>query len=441
MGIHDATTNSNISTSVVATTIDAPPVVTAVPSVSLGEGQSISASLLIASISNPSGDAIANDIFEDFGGGSGYFTVNGVRQPDGVWISAASSENVQYVAGSSPGSDTLGVGIHDATTNSNFSSSVIATTIPPPIAAGDAFDILFQNVSGQAAIWDVTGASLTTSALLGANPGPNWKDVAISNFGADTHPDILLQNINGAVVIWQTDGASVTSSTVVSNPGAKWKAVGTGDFGDNGQSDILLQNTSGAVAIWNMNGTTLESSAAVSNPGPNWKVVGTGDFTGDGHSDGILLQNTNGNVAIWEMNGTAIKSSTVVANPGAGWHAIGTGDFNGDSHSDILLQNTNGAVAVWELNANGTEIMSSAALANPGTSLACARDERGFRHPPPEHQRSNRALGGERDPMDREQRRQRQRGAKLASGRARLAVTLKPAAYRLGRKSIRAASA
>ena len=138
------------------------------------------------------------------------------------------------------------------------------TTVPPPTGPNE---ILLQNVGGQAAIWRVNGATLTASALLGANPGPNWKDVAISNFGADTHPDILLQNINGAVVIWQTDGTSVTSSTVVANPGAKWKAVGTGDFGDNGQSDILLQNTSGAVAIWNMNGTDSREQRRRVQPG------------------------------------------------------------------------------------------------------------------------------------------------------------------------------
>ena len=102
---------------------------TAVPSVSIGEGQSIAASSLIASVSNPNGDAITEDIYQDLGGGSGYFTVNGAKQPDSVWIDATPSEDVQYVAGSSPGSDTLGVGVDDATTNSNFQTSTIATTI------------------------------------------------------------------------------------------------------------------------------------------------------------------------------------------------------------------------------------------------------------------------------------------------------------------------
>ena len=73
------------------------PVVTAVSNVSLAEGQAIPASSLIASVSNPSGDDITEDLYEDAGGGSGYFTVNGVRQADGVWIYANASQNVQYV--------------------------------------------------------------------------------------------------------------------------------------------------------------------------------------------------------------------------------------------------------------------------------------------------------------------------------------------------------
>ena len=223
--------------------------------------------------------------------------------------------------------------------------------MPPPPPTGDN-DILFQNVSGQAAIWDVSGATLTSSALLGANPGPNWKDVGTGDFNDDMLPDILLQNTNGNVAVWETNGTSVTSSAVVASPGANWKTVGTGDFNDDGKSDILLQNTNGAVAIWDMNGTSITDSAVVANPGANWKAVGTGDFNDDGHSD-ILLQNTNGAVAIWEMNGangTNVADSAVVANPGANWKVVGTGDFNGDGHSDILLQNTNGNVAIWEMN-------------------------------------------------------------------------------------------
>ena len=280
------------------------------------------------------------------------------------------SSSTEYEQAYSASGEPLGSAIAIFSGSPNqFVADAIATAsagTPPP--TGDNA-ILLQNVSGQAAIWDVSGASLTSSALLGANPGPNWKDVGTGDFNDDMLPDILLQNTNGAIAIWETNGTSVTSSAVVANPGPSWKTVGTGDFNDDGHSDILLQNTNGAVAIWDMNGangTTVADSAVVANPGANWKAVGTGDFNDDGHSD-ILLQNTNGAVAIWEMNGangTTVADSAVVANPGANWKVVGTGDFNGDGHSDILLQNTNGNVAIWEMS--GVSATSSAVLGDPG---------------------------------------------------------------------------
>ena len=132
-------------------------------------------------------------------------------------------------------------------------ATVVSALLPQPTGA---HDILFQNVSGQVAGWEVDGASLTGSALLGANPGPNWKAVGGGDFNGDSEPDILLHNTNGNVAVWETDGTNVTTAAAVANPGSNWKAIGTGDFNDDHHSDILLQNANGAVAIWDMGGTT-----------------------------------------------------------------------------------------------------------------------------------------------------------------------------------------
>jgi hypothetical protein len=95
----------------------------------VASGQAISVPSLIASISNPHGDTIASEMFIDEGGGSGHLTLNGVAQPDGVWIYATSGQAVQYVGGSSSGTDTLEIGIYDSTTNSYaFSSTISAVT-------------------------------------------------------------------------------------------------------------------------------------------------------------------------------------------------------------------------------------------------------------------------------------------------------------------------
>jgi hypothetical protein len=131
--LFDATTGTWSTTVSFTATTTAPvhiaPTVYAVSTVSVAENQSIAGSSLIASISNPSGDSITLDIFKDDGGGTGYFTLNGVHQANGQWIYPLTTDNVQYVGGSSPGTDHLEVGVYDYTTNSySIASTTVAAT-------------------------------------------------------------------------------------------------------------------------------------------------------------------------------------------------------------------------------------------------------------------------------------------------------------------------
>jgi hypothetical protein len=141
----------------------------------VASGQSISPSSLIVNISNPNGDTVANEMYIDKGGGSGYFTVNGVAQPDGVWIYATSNETVQYVGGPSAGTDTLEFGIYDSTTNSYAFSSVIsaittggtqASTPPTITSISDAPN------SGAANIGQVVTFTLDLSEAATINGSP-----------------------------------------------------------------------------------------------------------------------------------------------------------------------------------------------------------------------------------------------------------------------------
>ena len=360
----------DVSASIVVATIRAPPAVTAVPNISLGENQSIPVSS-IASISNPSGDMLEG-IYEDFGGGSGYFTLNGLKYPDNTPLDASPADDVEYVGGPSPGSDTLSIGIYDLTTNSAIfaSNPVVATTIPPE---GNVFDIFWQNTDGQASIWEMNENSLVGGGSVSPNPGPSWTEIGTGDFNHDGHPDILWQNANGQASIWNMNGNTLIGGGPVSpSPGPNWKTIGTGDFTDNGfADDILFQNTSsGQVSIWEMSGNTLIGGGPVSpNPGPAWKAIGTGDFNKDGHSD-LLFQNAStGQVSIWEMSDNhLIGGGPVSPNPGPSWKAIGTGDFNGDGFSDILFQNTmSGQVSIWEMNGNKL-IGGGAVSIDPGLS-------------------------------------------------------------------------
>jgi FG-GAP-like repeat len=67
---------------------------------------------------------------------------------------------------------------------------------------------------------------------------------------------------------------------------------------------------------------------------------------------------------IWEMNGTSVVTTAALTNPGASWLVIGAGDFNADGNADILFQNVDSTPMIWEMN--GTSIIASASLPNPG---------------------------------------------------------------------------
>ena len=44
---------------------------------------------------------------------------------------------------------------------------------------------------------------------IGPNPGPSWTEVGIGDFNDDGHSDILWQNINGQASIWEMNGNNI----------------------------------------------------------------------------------------------------------------------------------------------------------------------------------------------------------------------------------------
>ncbi|HZZ23386.1 MAG TPA: VCBS repeat-containing protein, partial [Roseiarcus sp.] len=101
-----------------------------------------------------------------------------------------------------------------------------------------------------------------------------------SDFNGDGASDILWQNASGQASIWDMSGNALTGGGAVStNPGPAWKAIGTGDFNGDGHADILWQNADGQASIWDMNGNSLIGGGPVSpDPGPTWQAIGSGDF-------------------------------------------------------------------------------------------------------------------------------------------------------------------
>jgi hypothetical protein len=135
-------------------------------------------------------------------------------------------------------------------------------------------------------------------------------------------------------------------------------------------------HASGKINLWVTDGTSAGTSeltaAGASSSGlspndfaglPTSAGGPTSDFNADGKSD-LLWQNSSGEVVVWELNGTSVLRSASLGNPGPSWHVKATGDFNGDGFSDILWQNDSGEAAIWEMN--GTNVVAAATIGNPG---------------------------------------------------------------------------
>ena len=337
------------------------------PGLSVSDVESADLSSATVSISSGflAGDTLSvgspqGGITSSYNAGTGVLTLSGTAT-QAAYQAALDSVMFTSASTSNPSDRTITWSVNDGT-----ATSVPVTSSVGVFANNSGLDILLQKTSGQLALWQASGVTLSASSLLGPNPGPSWLEVGVGGFFSGDTSDLLWQNAGGAVDIWQMHNDAFVSGSMIANPGPHWHVEGTGDFNGDGKTDILLQKDTGDVAVWEMNGSgQLSQSAEVANPGSTWQVAGTGDFNGDGTTDIVLQQNT-GDVAVWDMNSSGqISQSAEVANPGSSWRVVGTGDFYGDGGTDILLQRNTGEVDVWEVNGAG-QIIKSAEVANPG---------------------------------------------------------------------------
>ena len=193
-------------------------------------------------------------------------------------------------------------------------------------------DILWRQSSGALALWQMNGSSISSSNAVTYQgnvvaPDASWSVAGVADFNGDAKADLLWRSANGALALWQMNGATLSSSSTVTSqgnaiaPDASWSVAGVGDFNSDGSADILWRQSGGSLAIWLMNGATVQSSGAITcqgnvvAPDASWKVVEIGDFNGDGSSD-VLWRNDNGSMAEWLMNGSQIIASQAPSSQG-----------------------------------------------------------------------------------------------------------------------------
>ena len=148
---------------------------------------------------SPVSSFINNGVFEKTGGG-------GVSDVTSNFVNNGELDVLSGKVVFSGGFTNTGV-IHGLVTQSGGVTTISAQT--PSDFNGDALsDILWQNTTGQGAIWEMNGLNQIPggSALVGPNPGPSWTEIGTGDFNGDGHADILWQNANGQAAIWEMNG-------------------------------------------------------------------------------------------------------------------------------------------------------------------------------------------------------------------------------------------
>jgi VCBS repeat-containing protein len=390
---NDGTVNSNTTATVSITVTSTPqPHVTPsvnVQNVSVAQNASIAASSMITSVSNPSNDLITAYEFIDQGAGGGFFQFGNTIKPANQWIEVLTTDlsSLQYVGGSSSGSESLAIAVYDYTTNSysNFSTLTATTTATPSdllvvgnnlsattVTPGDniTFTYWVDNFGTGPAPASQTGIYLSTDSVitssdvlltivntpqlttLSGSHGTDFESVGITIPGGLVAGQYFIGAIgdyNGQIAeLSEINNASVGLAISVGQPLHPTPR----DFNADGTSDVLWRNNStGHLGIWQMK-NSVQSWQDLGGSGVDHKVAGIGDFNRDGTADLFWRNDATGHVGTWEMHNN-VPIWHDLGGSGVDHKVVGIGDFNGDGTSDVLWRNDgSGHTGFWEMHNN-----------------------------------------------------------------------------------------
>lgn len=167
--------------------------------------------------------------------------------------------------------------------------------------SGDGLvDVLWrQSSTGRMTLWTMEGGEVSASenvTLSGSAvqmPVAGWTVLGVADFTQDGKADVLWRHSSGSLRLWEMDGATLTSSSVLTMNGSSltmpgaWGVESISDYTGDGKADIVWRNAnSGAFRLWEMNGTSVTSIGVVQNAGASamlasaWQSETSGSLVG-----------------------------------------------------------------------------------------------------------------------------------------------------------------
>jgi hypothetical protein len=238
--------------------------------------------------------------------------------------------------------------------------------------AGGIQPLRVRAANGQASTYSFSPANLFTSAT-GADPGADFRILALTDIDGNKTPEIVFQNINqgdlGDVRVWQ-DG-SAAADRLLRGVRLTWHVEATGDLDGDGFGDLVWRFTgqspnaddTGVSYVWFTNGVGIAQIRKRGGAPLSWKLVGAADVNADGAADMVYIGPTN------EIRVLMATPARTCANLGAGVvpndaAVLKFGAFTQAGRAELLMRNTTtGEVSVVYLDGRG--LVLPAATANP----------------------------------------------------------------------------
>jgi hypothetical protein len=109
-----------------------------------------------------------------------------------------------------------------------------------------------------------------------------------------------LNGPTGVISVWQVNGASVTSSANIGTLAAYWSIAGFGDFNGDRKDDVLLRNRqTGSIAAWIMSGLQIVNVFSPGAPPLTWQISAIADINDDKRKDVFLMYQPTGGLDLW----------------------------------------------------------------------------------------------------------------------------------------------
>ena len=352
-----ATTPSGYPTGTITTTVvpNTPPTVTVI-NTSIGNGQAVAAASLFTA-SDPDGDAFTRYAFKDLSAGGGFFTLNGsqIAADSFLVVDAAQLSQVQFVGGSSGGTDNIIITADDGevwakTSAGDYPTGTITTTgtpnTPPSVSVIDRSVDDGEAVAASSLFTatDADGDVLTRYAFKDVSAGGGHFALNGAEIPTDS---FLVVDAADLSSVQYVGGPSAGTDTVIitADDGSVWAKTSSGAYPSGTITTTVTPNQTPVVTLPDSSlesGTSVAAASLFSATDPDgdpfaryaFKDVspGGGYFTLNGAeipTDSFLVVDAADLGAVRYVGGPAAGTDTVIitADDGEVWGADSSGNL------------------------------------------------------------------------------------------------------------------